>query len=158
MSGGILAFKLVVVAVVCFAIYQEWQRHVIYDIEIAKEQAAAARATSCKARWEAGAVIGRVATDKDDECSYYADNPLPNDVKTAKGTTSDHFSQCYEKLKKLEFPTDKDGRWQIITQCMGRRKPELTTPATPTIGRAARTAARYPKFSLPGLTRSSSST
>jgi hypothetical protein len=37
MSGGFLAFKLGVVAVISFAIYQEWQQHIISQTEIAAE-------------------------------------------------------------------------------------------------------------------------
>ena len=43
-SGGFLAFKLAVVAVVSFAIYQEWQQHVISQTEIAAAQALKLRA------------------------------------------------------------------------------------------------------------------
>ena len=44
MSGGFLAFKLAVVAVISFAIYQEWQQHIISQTEIAAAQAQKLRA------------------------------------------------------------------------------------------------------------------
>ena len=44
MSGRFLAFKLAVVAVISFAIYQEWQQHIISQTEIAAAQAQKLRA------------------------------------------------------------------------------------------------------------------
>ena len=44
MSGGFLAFKLAVVAVISFAIYQEWQQHIVSQTEIAAAKAQKLRA------------------------------------------------------------------------------------------------------------------
>src|SRR3984957_4067696 len=44
MPGGFLGFKLAVVAAISFAIYQEWQQHIISQTEIAAAQAQKLRA------------------------------------------------------------------------------------------------------------------
>jgi hypothetical protein len=49
-SFAVLAFAAVIAAVLAFAVYQEWQRHIIFETEIQKEQAASAHAKSCLER------------------------------------------------------------------------------------------------------------
>jgi hypothetical protein len=48
-SAGFLAFKAAFVVVVCFAIYQEWNQHIIYETEITAQQKLKAHAESCLA-------------------------------------------------------------------------------------------------------------
>jgi hypothetical protein len=49
-SFAVLAFAAVIAAVLAFAVYQEWQRQIIFETEIQKQQAASARAQSCQTR------------------------------------------------------------------------------------------------------------
>jgi uncharacterized protein YecT (DUF1311 family) len=52
-SGGFLALKAAIVAVICFAIYQAWQQHITYQTETTKANAPKAQAESCTARMQA---------------------------------------------------------------------------------------------------------
>lgn len=99
-----LALKAIVIAVLGYAVWQEWQQHIISATEIAAIQARKLRAEECSARAESNAKNMHMADILNG--TYRGDEDLARDCDPNYGHRKALEAACTEKFKAIFSPLD----------------------------------------------------
>ena len=133
MSGGFLGFKLAVVAVISFAIYQEWQQHIISQTEIAAAQAQKFRAEADVAKPFNNAQVRKL----EPEAAVSKEVNEAHPPSSAQPTPSSIVSNAPQPLAAAYAHSFPEGRSRTVayTLAVTDGRPDAGANTAPNVGK-----------------------